>query len=148
MSSATPFRELTLVREDRHGAQTSQLYGERSGRDGDISKIPDEITICKAIGRVLYAEYPGHAWHVEVNAEQGFAKITIPALLGRTLNWGYVLHLDSDLSRKAVIEAGGHILERFNIPRSTVDFAAYAAAEQKIPLLGNFRASHRRIIPA
>lgn len=147
------FHEPTLMQSGRMmvrgGAMKVETYGERASRDGDTSKIPAEVTICKAIGRVLMAHYPGHPWHVEVMADQGIAKITIPPLLG--INWGYILHLDkldTDVGMKSVIEAGGHILERFKIPRSTIDLASYIAADEKIPLVGFFRAKHEKLIPA
>lgn len=146
------FREPTLVERGRlklaRGTMMVDTYGERSSRDGDTSKIGIELTLCKAIGRVLSAHYPGHPWAVEVMADQGIAKITIPPLLG--MNWGYILHLDkldTDAGMKSVIEAGGHILERFNIPRSTIDLAAYLSAEEKNPLAGLYRAKHGNRIP-
>lgn len=147
-----PFRVPTLIDAERvklgRGAMRVESYGERASRDGDTSKINFEVTLCKAIGRVLYSHYPGHPWAVEVMADQGIAKITIPPLLG--VNWGYILHLDkldSDAGMKSVIEAGGHILERFNIPRSTINLAAYITAEEKNPLAGFYRAKHGNRIP-
>lgn len=146
------FSEPTLVSRARvqsgRDVMEMRAYGERASRDGDISKIGAEVTIAKAIGRVLQSHYPGHPWFVEVMADQGVAKITIPPLLG--MNFGYILHLDkldSDAGMKSVVEAGGHILERFEIPRSTIDLAAYIAAEEKNPLTGFFRASHADRIP-
>lgn len=144
------FREPTMIEQRRvqlgRGAMTMETYGERASRDGDTSKINYEVTLCKAIGRILYSHYPGHPWSVEVMADQGIAKITIPPLLG--VNWGYILHLDKlTASPKPIIEAGGHILERFNIPRSTIDLAAYITAEEKNPLAGFYRAKHGNRIP-
>lgn len=128
-----------------------KTYGERAGRSGDTDAIPAEVRLCKEMARILFAHYPGHPWSVEVHAEQGYAFITIPPLLGA--NWGYILHLDKidgDAFRSSVIEAGGNLLERFNIPRSTIDIVHYLELEKKIPLLGNFRASqaHRSLIPS
>lgn len=145
------FEDMTLVRSGdvqlSRGAMHMRLYGERDSKSGDTDKIASELTMAKAIGRILYSHYPGHPWAVEVLADQGVAKITIPPLLG--VNWGYILHLDKlTASPQPVIEAGGHILERFNIPRSTIDIGAYLNAADKLPLMGNFRASHRKLIPA
>lgn len=122
----------------------AKLYGERSFKEG-TSKIPAEVALCKRIFAVLNAEYPGHAWGVEVMMDQGVCKVTIPALLG--FNWGYIIHLDI-LDKKQIIKAGGEILERFKIPRSTVNITAYVEAQGRIPLLGQFRAPDRRLIPA
>lgn len=150
MTAMTPFREPTLVSSARArfagGTMRMESYGERSSRDGDTTQIDYELTVAKAIGRILQAHYPGHPWFVEVMADQGVAKITIPPLLG--MNWGYILHLDKiGASPRPVIEAGGHILERFNIPRSTIDLAAYITAEEKNPLMGFYRAGHGHRIP-
>lgn len=146
------FSEPTLLSSTRErlarGTMLTETYGERSSRDGDTSKINYEVTLAKAIGRVLQQHYAGHPWFVEVMADQGIAKITIPPLLG--VNFGYILHLDklaSDTGMKSVIEAGGHILERFRIPRSTIDIAAYITAEDKNPLAGFYRAKHGNRIP-
>lgn len=121
-----------------------RTYGERNVHSGN-DKVSFEVGQCKAIAQVLHAHFPGHAWAVEVLADQGVAKVSIPELLGP--NWGYVLHLDK-LQPSDVVRAGGEILERFEIPRSSIDMAAYMSAEQKIPLLGNFRASSRSLIPS
>ena len=126
-----------------------KTYGERDARSDDTKKIPAEVRQCKEIARILFEHYPGHPWSVEVHAEQGYAFITIPPLLGAT--WGYILHLDKiGTDPKPIIEAGGHLLERFRIPRSAINFGAYVEAEQKVPMIGNFRASkhHRSLIPS
>lgn len=126
-----------------------RAYGERAGRSGETKAIPGEVRLCKEIYRVLSAHYPGHPWAIEVHAEQGFVFITIPPLLGA--NWGYVLPfgpLDGDTFRASVIRAGGDLLERFEIPRSTIDMARYIELEAKHPLLGQFRAKHRALIPS
>lgn len=128
----------------RNTAVNVKLYGERSFHQG-VEKIPAEVGLCKRIFNVLNSQYPGHAWSVEVMIDQGVAKISIPALLGVT--WGYIVHLDQ-LDRAAIIKAGGEILERFRIPRSTVDIAAYFDARKRVPLIGNFRGGHRNLIPS
>lgn len=150
MTELLPFLDPTVVASGKHqqgrGAMRVKIMGERASASGETKHIPFEVTMCKAIYRILAAHYPGHPWAVEVMADQGVATITIPPLLGA--NWAYVLHLDKlGSSPQPVIEAGGHILERFHIPRSTIDIAAYVAAEEKVPLIGNFRSSHRSKIP-
>jgi hypothetical protein len=130
-------------------AMRVKQYGERAGKSGETKAVPAEVRLCGEIYRILSAHYPGHPWSIEVHAEQGFAFITIPPLLGS--NWGYVLHLDklhADAFRASVIEAGGNLLERFEIPRSTIDLARYIELEAKHPLLGRFRTSHRALIPS
>jgi hypothetical protein len=142
-----PFREPTLVasqREYRRGIVfKTQTYGERSGIDGRTDQIPAELSICKEIGRVLNAAYPGQPWMVEVDLDQGMAKVGIPPLLG---SWTYNFYLDR-ISDEGLKKAAGEILERFKIPRSGVDFAAYMQAEKDIPMIGRYRGGHRALIP-
>lgn len=128
----------------RHTSVKVKVTGERSFHHG-AEKIPAEVALCKRIFRVLDAHYPGHPWSIEVDFGQGMAKVSIPPLLG--FNWGYLIRLD-ELDRAAIIKAGGEILERFRIPRSTVNINAYMDAKGRIPLLGNFRAGSGRLIPA
>jgi len=126
-----------------HHQLQANLYGERSFHTG-TDKIPAELAMCRMIVRVLNEHYPGHPWSVEVMADQGVAKISIPELLGQ--NWGYILHLDTMMPRD-VVKAGGEILERFKIPRAAVDLSAYAQAQSTIPLIGRFKPGHGKLIP-
>jgi hypothetical protein len=121
-----------------------RVFAEHSPLTGTAQNVPAEVTICKGIGRLLEFHYPGHPWGVEVNIEQGYAKISIPDLLGP--NWGYIVHLDK-MSDKLVIEAGGHILERFKMPRNRIDVAHYLQRMKEIPLLGIYRAKDGHRIP-
>lgn len=72
---------------------------------------------------ILEQHYPSHFWYVVTDFRQGIAHISIPILMGPTQK--YVLHLDriSDPTRlaNAVKDAGGEILERFRIPRGSLD---------------------------
>lgn len=103
-----------------------------------------EMKTANEIFRVLKAHYPGHPWSIEVDEAGGWAKIGIIELLGP--NWGMVVHLDTWTDHQ-VKDYAGQLLERFKIPRSTIDIAAYMSAERKIPLLGSFRAKDKHSIP-
>lgn len=85
-----------------------------------------DLTTTKWVGEVLHSHYRGHFWSVEVSSVQGVCLIGIPVLLG---NWKYIIKL-RHLTAKTVIEAGGHILERFKIPRSSLDVAAFVGARK------------------
>jgi hypothetical protein len=140
-----------VVRGPRRQDLRVKVYGERSFHDPWGDYVDQNRRIVKATFEILRLHYPGHPWSIESFAEQrphGFVRISIPPLLG--LNWGYTLPLDHDFyaSPRPVIRAGGEILERFKIPRSSIDLAAYMSAKSRIPLLGNFRARHRQLIPA
>ena len=67
----------------------------------------------KRIAEVLNLKYPGHLWAVNVN--QGVAFIKNMMLSG---SWGFVIKVkDIDNDYKAIINAGGEVLERYNISR-------------------------------
>jgi hypothetical protein len=114
--------------------QTQRLYdpsGNSALNGHDPHKGTDEA-LCAAIFAVLIEHYPGHFWQIIADAEQGIARIRIPILMGQTL--GYTLHLDKITSpndlKRAVILAGGEILERWRIPRGTFDLGAFLTARQ------------------
>lgn len=84
--------------------------------------IPFDMAASKNIAAVLFKHYPHHLWAVRADCRQGVAMITIPCLMGPTLN--YILKLTdlaNDPAMRAVMRAGGEILERYNIPRSGLD---------------------------
>lgn len=83
-----------------------------------------DVAMAKRIGELLNMHYCGHPWFVSVDSHQGIAYICIPVLMRE---WRYVIPLPK-LTDKMVIEAGGHILERYRMPRSTIDFAAFHKA--------------------
>lgn len=89
-----------------------------------------DMAIAMRIGETLHQHYPNHLWEVRADSAQGIATVKIPFLMGPTLC--YVLHLDKlDTDGRQVRDAGGEILERFKIPRSGIDLAAFVAASDK-----------------
>lgn len=84
-----------------------------------------------AIGRVLHQHYRGHYWNVIVDSRPhaGIAKIWISILM--SAGCPYILHLVDAHSPWHVIRAGGELLERFKIPRSTIDLPAVLAAQKR-----------------
>jgi hypothetical protein len=115
---------------------TAHEAGGQYAEDGiaDPHKEWDD-TVCRAMGRILHSEYRGHDWQVWVSREAGIAKIWIALLMDPTVP--YVIHLTELLQPKDVIRAGGELLERFSIPRSTVDFGLVADIRKKMgPLVG------------
>ena len=81
----------------------------------EASRQIREMDLAKAVGDALQAVYPGHLWTVSVDG--GCVVVRNMALEGQ---WGFVLHahrLVNEDMRKAVIKAGGELLERFNVSR-------------------------------
>lgn len=94
---------------------------------GDHARAQAEMRIAKGVGEMLHRQFRGHFWQVEVDIKQGVCLITIPILLG---NWKYNIPLKA-LRPELVMRAGGEILERFNLPRSSIDVAAFCEARGK-----------------
>lgn len=98
------------------------------GRDDEGGVRPGEAAVAKMIGECLEFHYSGHAWCVQVDAKGGIARIWLPIL---RRDWGYVVHLSQlagDPRMRAVVRAGGEMLERFGIRRSGFSSEDYARA--------------------
>jgi hypothetical protein len=77
--------------------------------------------VCIAVGEDLTRQYPGYLWMVGCNHEAGTIQIDLqcdkPIGMER---YGYMLHLSTVLGaggQKAVMRAGGELLERFGLRR-------------------------------
>lgn len=74
-----------------------------------------EIELAKQVAELLDRTYPGHLWAVA--AHGGVVNVKNLALEGL---WGFILHshalVNGDMP-KAVMRAGGELLERFRISR-------------------------------
>ena len=134
MQSATRVHHELL--DPHRGTHTLLFTSHEAPSDGaaDPHQAWDE-TVCRAIGRLLHGEYRGHDWQVWVSREQGIAKIWLNCLMNPA--YPYVLHLTELLRPRDVITAGGEILERYNIPRSAVDFGLVHDIRQKMGPLAN-----------
>ena len=93
--------------------------------------------MARAIGRVLHQHYQGHDWNVWVSRETGIAKIWLSCLMNP--QYPYVLHL-AGLQSHDVMRAGGEILERYQLPRSTIDFALVKGVRRQLGPLATRRA--------
>jgi hypothetical protein len=91
-----------------------ELYGENAMAEQDL---------CIAVGEDLTRSYPGYDWYVGVILEAG--SIAIDLLCGKPpqyRNHGYLLHIPSLLGpggHERVMRAGGELLERFGLPRTS-----------------------------
>ena len=88
-------------------------HGEIDHGDG-VATLSAMIT-CRNIGDVLVKKYPGYTWMVKPYQDESAYQLFCLELSGE---WGYVLHhnkIDNDY--KAVVRAGGEILERYKLSR-------------------------------
>jgi hypothetical protein len=85
--------------------------------------VTAELRISHDIYSVLERHYPGHRWAVGADLRGEVAYLSIPALMGPLDKW--VLHLENIMDPLqlsiAVMKAGGEILERFRIPRASLE---------------------------
>lgn len=131
----------SAVEQDGRRETRVRYYGDLS-----TSRRPSaaDKRAATEIFRVLKQHFPGHPWSIEVDAKEGWAKIGIIELLGP--NWVMFLKFE-DWTDARVMQLAGELLERFKMPRSSIDIAAYMSAESNIPLLGNYRAKDGHRIP-
>lgn len=94
-----------------------------------------DLALTMRIAEKLEAHYPAHPWMVQVSHKSGCAFIALPLVMKR--NEKYVLHIDKlkmDPSLRAVVRAGGELLERHNIPRAGFALDHFLTARQAGPL--------------
>ena len=86
----------------------------QDGEEEDAAAQVD-MAIARHVGETLQRHYPNHLWEVRADSKQGVVTVKIPFLMGPTAC--YVLHIDKlDPRGRAVMLAGGEILERWDIP--------------------------------
>lgn len=87
--------------------------------------------MCRWIGSVLLRHYPNRQWFVEVSMEGGVAKIQSPSISN---NYGFVVHIDKprEALERAVVRAGGELLERFGLSRERAAIGGEEAIERDI----------------
>jgi hypothetical protein len=83
---------------------------------------PRDLETAAAMHGVLQQHYPGHTWATSADHATGMANVRLLYLdtLGVNARYGFQLHiaqLKSDPTMRAVIRAGGELLERFRLRR-------------------------------
>jgi len=82
----------------------------------------NDYSLAKNVAEKLEEKYPGWLWAVHVM--DGIVGVKSLRLSG---NWGFLLHADKiDNDYKAVVNAGGEILERYRQNRGKFDQVKYA----------------------
>jgi len=105
---------------------------------GDVDEVDPylaaDLALTKRIAETLEAHYPAHPWMVTVTHAQGVAVIKLPLIMKK--NHGYTLHIDrlaNDPGLRAVVRAGGEILERYDMPRHGFALDRFLQARDKGP---------------
>jgi hypothetical protein len=97
------------------------------------ARIAWECDMARRIVETLQLYYPGHAWEVTCDKRHGGAQLRIAVLM--TGDHCYFMRF-SDIDGansfdRVVRNAGGELLERFNIPRAGFQLASWMEARPK-----------------
>lgn len=96
-------------------------FDEARTQDGNHSIAPSDMWLAKEVAERLTAKYPGHAWAVEANHEQGVVNIRNLLISGV---FGYVLKIGMFASHLALLKEaermGGEFLERAALSRGAL----------------------------
>lgn len=123
----------------RHAIQAARRGFTRHSIDYDQTDEVDpylaaDLALTKRIAEKLEAHYPAHPWMVTVTHAQGIAAIKLPLVMKR--NQAFILHIDklgNDPSLRAVVRAGGELLEKYNMPRHGFALDRFLQARDKGP---------------
>lgn len=95
-----------------------------------------DAAVCKTVFAILQRAYPDHPWSIAVDHRAGTIIIDLMYYKPRKYhNFAYRLFLSTLLqanNEKRIVQAGGELLERFNIPRD----AASPEARMRLALGG------------
>lgn len=97
---------------------------------GQLLQGASSVILCKEIGELLERHYSGHQWFIEVDNHGGIIKIWAGSCSGE---WGFMLKI-ADVQnspgalRRAIVAAGGEILERYSQPPGRYNREAWLAA--------------------
>jgi hypothetical protein len=93
--------------------------------------VPADFFLSKQIAEILDKAYPGHLWGVNVDGEQGIARVFNLRLSGQ---WGFILHLSEmkyqDEIQRNALQAGGELLERYRLARGRYNQDEYSDLHQ------------------
>ena len=88
-----------------------------------------DIGAAKEIAETLHAHYPGHLWAVTIQGGVAIIKaLNISSLWGYVLKQAHIQH-DAGLRHRAVMRAGGEILERAAMARAAYNGQKAKAVE-------------------
>ena len=93
-------------------------------------------SMCKIVGEKLAAVYPGRPWAVFSEIEHGIVKVAVQGFL----QWPYVIHVSTmkcDPAMRAVVKAGGELLERLGMGRARFQIADWQKANMLRPYTFN-----------
>lgn len=101
--------------------------------DGTFDSFKEaDMTMARAVGRVLHDAYPNYPWKVISEIRQGYVAFQIPDLMGPTLHC-FIRMADFGLMNdKLILDVAGETLERMGLPRGRCDMDLYRAAKFRL----------------
>lgn len=93
----------------------------------DVHKAFDDF-VSNRLKEILTHHYPGYTWKMVADASQGIVYFSIPTLMGPTLHMVIRLAEWGDLTPMLIIDKGGELLERFNLPRKGFEVDSFLHA--------------------
>lgn len=124
---------LPAIHSKRHGF-TRQTVEHEHMDEGPDPKAAADLALTARVAAVLETHYSGHPWRVMVDHKQGVVLISLPLVMPK--NRHYVLHIEAlktDPALRAVMRAGGELLERYNVPRSGFSLTPFLEARAQGP---------------
>lgn len=118
------------------GFTAKSMSYQKAGEAGDHDPhIAADTALARRVGETLQRHYADHPWMVEVDHAQGVVMISLPIIMPR--NRKFILHTSSlvaDPGLRAVVRAGGEILERYNVPRAGFSLDRFLEARANNPI--------------
>jgi len=122
-----------LVRAERQDRVAERQMEQRllyvPPLDGSVDQNKGfDLFVSQRMSEILCHHYPGYPWKCVSNSQQGVVYFNIPALMDDTLHYLIKLGQWSDLSPKLIIDGGGELLERMNLPRRGFEVMSFLEA--------------------
>lgn len=100
-----------------------KLSDQRIAIEDELGKDrADDVNLCHACCAILAQHYPGYLWRVKLEEDTGMMYVinmTLQCELQTHMFYGYIYKLETVYKNpaRAMIKAGGEILERASMPR-------------------------------
>lgn len=116
-------------RHDRDMLAVSMYQGPLDGSPDLYAKF--DMWCAGQVYGILQKHFPGYPWKATCDMAQGMITISIPVIMGPTLNYGVRIQEWESMPTKGeqmIIQGGGQLLERFNLPRNGFEAASFLKA--------------------
>lgn len=108
---------------------------------------PQDMALARSAAEILCDHYPGWTWAVNAEAKLGILSVFNAALTGN-FPWGMRVKLgEADTPerwKRAIVNAGGELLERFGCPRGPMTESALASRKAPDVVVAEARAERLR----